>query len=415
MRFGYAGVRYQEAPLAVREQVSFTDSKKIELCQQMQRIGVEQCMVLSTCNRSEIFFFCPEKMNMVAVKECYSGIFPGVKIAPYLQSLEDRDAMEYLFRVTAGLESLVLGEDQILGQVGDAIDFSRTMGFAGKELNKVVRDAITCAKNIKTTFRISETPLSVSYVGIRELKKISSIEGKNVLVIGSGKTASLALTYLYECGAQQIFVCSRNRSHAGRLKQSFPKLQVRDYEDRYQLMEHCSIVVSATASPHIVVREKEVMNVLKKREGGIVFLDLAAPRDIEEGLERLAEVEIINLDTLQRICSDNRKLREELATKSSFMIEESVAETEEWLRVSRMDETIESLQRRCSRIVEDSFSYLDRKLVLEYREKKIVKKVLNASLQRLIREPIQELKQLDTIEEQNEYKKMVEQLFRIER
>ena len=92
-----------------------------------------------------------------------------------------------------------------------------------------------------------------------------------------------------------------------------------------------------------------------------------------------------------------------------------MAETEEWLRVSRMDETIESLQRRCSRIVEDSFSYLDRKLVLENREKKIVKKVLNASLQRLIREPIQELKQLDTIEEQNEYKKMVEQLFRIER
>ena len=97
------------------------------------------------------------------------------------------------------------------------------------------------------------------------------------------------------------------------------------------------------------------------------------------------------------------------------MIEESGAETEEWLRVSRMDETIESLQRRCSRIVEDSFSYLDRKLVLENREKKIVKRVLNASLQRLIREPIQELKQLDTIEEQNEYKKMVEQLFRIER
>lgn len=129
----------------------------------------------------------------------------------------------------------------------------------------------------------------------------------------------------------------------------------------------------------------------------------------------MSGVQIINLDTLQEICDRNLKERERLAEMSSPVIEKAVLSSEEWLRVSRMDDTIESLQDRCHGIVEDSFAYLDRKLVLENREKKLLKKVLNASLQRLLREPIQELKQISTVEEQDEYKKMVESLFRIER
>ncbi len=427
LNFGYVGVRYQETPLSVRELVSFTDSKKIELWKELQKIGVEQCMVLSTCNRSEVFFFSSvgkiengktaeqnnDKPVLEQVRQCYENAFPEVNIREYIRMMQGEMALAYLFRVTAGLESLVLGEDQILGQVGDAMDFSRTMGYTGKELNKIVRDSITCAKEVKTIYKISEKPLSVSYVGIQCLEKTCGICGKTVLLIGSGKTAALALTYLVEYGAGEIFVGSRTYRHAKELMESFPQIHIVEYSARYETMKGCDIVVTATASPHLVIRLEDYKETLPE-EKEITFLDLAAPRDVDKELEQCQGVSVINLDTLQQISDENRKEREQLAKESEQFIQTAVQDTQEWLKASHMDNTIESLQKRCHDIVGDSYDYLNRKLDLSSREQKIVKKVLNASLQRLLREPIQELKQLDTREEQERYKQMIQHLFQIE-
>lgn len=412
MVFGYVGVCYQETPLAVRELVSFTDSKKTELWKELEKIGVKQCMVLSTCNRSEIFFFFQShKITMQQIRQCYEAVFPGVPIRNYMKEMQGEEAMAYLFRVTAGLESLVLGEDQILGQVVEAMDFARTMGHSGKELERIVRDAVTCAKQIKTEYRISEKPLSVSYVGIQMLQKYSGIEGKKVLVIGSGKTAALALTYLVDGGAASILLCSRNTEHARELLAVYPQLTVIEYKERYQEMAHCEIVVSATASPHLVVKKEEWS---RPDNGEMIFLDLATPRDVDARLAEEEGVRVIDMDTLQQIAEKNQKERERLASLCQSLIQQKTEETMEWLRQSRMDTTIENLQKRCQGIVEDSYEYLNRKLSLSHREQKIVKKVLNASLQRLLREPIQELKQLEDDETQREYKKVLEHLFRME-
>ena len=412
MVFGYVGVCYQETPLAVRELVSFTDSKKTELWNELEKIEVRQCVVLSTCNRSEIFFFFQShKITMQQIRQCYEAVFPGVPIRNYMKEMQGEEAMAYLFRVTAGLESLVLGEDQILGQVVEAMDFARTMGHSGKELERIVRDAVTCAKQIKTEYRISEKPLSVSYVGIQMLQKYSGIEGKKVLVIGSGKTAALALAYLVDGGAASILLCSRNTEHARELLAVYPQLTVIEYKDRYQEMAHCEIVVSATASPHLVVKKEEWS---RPDNGEMIFLDLATPRDVDARLAEEEGVRVIDMDTLQQIAEKNQKERERLASLCQSLIQQKTEETMEWLRQSRMDTTIENLQKRCQGIVEDSYEYLNRKLSLSHREQKIVKKVLNASLQRLLREPIQELKQLEDDETQREYKKVLEHLFRME-
>lgn len=412
MVFGYVGVCYQETPLAVRELVSFTDSKKTELWNELEKIEVRQCVVLSTCNRSEIFFFFQShKITTQQIRQCYETVFPGVPIRNYIKEMQGEEAMAYLFRVTAGLESLVLGEDQILGQVVESMDFARTMGHSGKELERIVRDAVTCAKQIKTEYRISEKPLSVSYVGIQMLQRYSGIEGKKVLVIGSGKTAALALTYLVDGGAASILLCSRNTEHARELLAVYPQLTVIEYKERYQEMAHCEIVVSATASPHLVVKKEEWS---RPDNGEMIFLDLATPRDVDARLAEEEGVRVIDMDTLQQIAEKNQKERERLASLCQSLIQQKTEETMEWLRQSRMDTTIENLQKRCQGIVEDSYEYLNRKLSLSHREQKIVKKVLNASLQRLLREPIQELKQLEDDETQREYKKVLEHLFRME-
>ena len=408
MQFGVCGINYKKADLDIRDKTSFTDLKKAEFFQLAGKEGIGQCMILSTCNRSEVYFLYKTENQFHSVCGIYEEMFSEVVPGEYMISMCSGAAMGYLFRVAAGLESLVLGEDQILGQVKEALDFSRTMGYDGKELNKIVRDAVTCAKRIKTEFKISEKPLSVSYIGIRMVEEHTGIAGRRVLLIGSGKASLLALKYLKEYGAGKITVCSRTLSHAGRLQEEEAELQVIPYEERYQYMAQCDIVVSATASPHTVIRREDF-----EPEGPITFLDLAAPRDIDTAFVEHPLVYLINLDTLQKIVEENRQLREQLVDESQTMLEEALEETRQWMLQSRVDDTIQSLQQRCNHIVEDSYSYLDRKMELGRREQKLLKKVLNASLQRLLRDPIQELKQLDSKEKQDEYKKIVNDLFHI--
>ncbi len=408
MQFGFLGINYKDAPLLVRDKVSFTDAMKLTFFQKAEAAGVGQSMVLSTCNRSEVYFFYTREEQRTLLRQIYADLFPQADTAAYLREAAGEEAMAYLFGVTAGLESMVLGEDQILGQVKEALDFARTMGYSGKELNKVVRDAVTCAKRIKTELKISEKPLSASYVGICRLRESCQIKGQQVLVIGSGKTAALALKYLYEFQAGHVAACSRTYAHAKRLREEFPEAEIVSYEERYRVMQTCDIVVSATASPHLVVRREEFTP--KRR---LVFLDLAAPRDVDAAFERDPLVELINLDTLKEIVCENQKERERLTEEGRRLIEADLKETVSWLMQSRMDATIESLQQRCSAIADDSFTYLNRKMELGQREQKLLRKVLNASLQRLLREPIRELKRLNTEEQQEEYKRMVRQLFEI--
>ena len=410
MQFGFLGIDYKNADLTIRDAISFTDQKKMEFFHRAEEIGIDQVMILSTCNRSEVYYFYEEGTQIVQMEKVYRDSFENVSISEYIRHLEGDDAITYLFRVSAGLESMVLGEDQILGQVKDALDFSRTMGYSKKELNKVVRDAITCAKKVKTTFKMSEQPISVGYIGILELDKRCPIKGKTVLVIGSGDTSVLALRYLLEYQAETIYLCSRTFSHAKNVRNQFPKIKLISYEERYDIMKVCDIIVSATSAPHMVIKEEETM-----LDHKMTFLDLATPRDIDPKLLKHQEIDLINLDTIDQISKENQQKREDLCKQSQKMINEEKEETLKWLFHEPMEETIKSLQEKCQEIVEDSYSYLSKKMDLETREEKLLKKVLNASLQRLIKEPIQELKQLETRQEQDRYKEMVEQLFQIER
>ena len=381
MKFGYIGIDYKHADQDIRDRVSFTDNQKIDFLQKAGKAGIEQCFVLSTCNRSEVYFFAPEEIAqpLGVIRTLYEEMFPGVDFSEYLKQREEMDAISYLFRVTAGLESMVLGEDQILGQVRDAFELSRTVGSTGKELNRVVQDAVTCAKKIKTKLRISERPLSVSYVGIRQLQET------------------------------HVTVCSRTFSHAGNLLHEFPTLTIIPFEKRYEAMKECELVVSATASPHHIIREKDIQLLHPT-----AILDLASPRDVETAIGRNSQALLINLDSLNEIVETNRKQREELVQKGQRMIEEAIGETREWLATTGVDETIASLQQRCTEIVEDSYAYLNRKLDLSTRDQKIVKKILKASLKRLIREPILELKQTESKEQQEQYKKVLQDLFQFD-
>ncbi len=408
MQFSYLGVNYKDAQLDIRGKAAFTDVKKLTFCQRAAEAGVEQCMPLSTCNRSEVFYLHESDGQSRQMQKIYEEMFQEAVGGGCVRSLTGEAAMAYLFRIAAGLESLVLGEDQILGQVREAFEDARAMGHCGKELHRAVQDAIACAKRVKASFKISEKPLSVSYIGIQKLRAACGIAGKRILVIGSGKAAALALQYLFEFPDVSVVACSRTYAHASRLREAFPKTEIIPYGQWRQAIGGCDAVISATASPHLIIKKEDLLPTKP-----MALLDLAAPRDIDASLGEHPLVTLLDLDSLQAIAVENQKEREALAQKSKALIDEKARETLHWLRHCGVDSTIASLQQRCCAIAEDSFSYLSRKMEFTSREQALLRKVLNASLLRLLREPIRELKQIDGKEEQEECKRLMDRLFHL--
>ena len=409
MQFGFWGLSYKSAGLDIRDKAAFTDSAKLTFLNHAESFGVEQCLLLSTCNRTEADFFFTHSEQYNQMKALLERTFPEVPLADCLNGCTGKDALAHLFAVTAGLESQVLGEDQILGQVKSALDFTKAMGFSKKELSRVVTDAVACAKRIKTELKISEIPLSVSYVGICQLKAACGIAGRSVLILGSGKMAALALRYVCDCGAGHVIVCSRTLSHAQALQHEFAGIRIIAYPERYAALQQSDIVISATSAPHLVLRSCDCTVTHP-----LYLLDLAAPRDIDPAFAQNPLCHLWDLDSLQQTVLKNQEQRNQLAEKSKAYIQEALEETGRWLAASRMDSTIASLQQRCREISDDSFQYLDRRLELTDHEQKIVRRTLDAALRRLLREPILQLKRPHSSEEQEQYKEVVRRLFQIE-
>ena len=413
MDIGVVGVNHNLAPINVRESVSFTDTKKIEAINMLLDRDLNEVVILSTCNRSEIYIHAEnieEKVDELV--NFYSEYFGVKDIDKYLFKKTNLDAVKHLFDVTAGLDSIVLGEDQILGQVRDSHEFSMKLGATKKVFNKLFRDAVTTSKEIKTITKISQQPLSISYIGVKLLKeKIGSLEGKNVLIIGLGKMNLLTLNHLKEEDVKNIYIANRNIEKIKEIENKFDNIIPIKYSDRYKILEEESIdiIVSATSSPHLVIKYDEMPKLDKK----VYIMDIALPRDVDTKLKEFDYVELYDIDDLKEIQDKNDIKRNELAQKAEKIIDEKINEFLEWLDLTFMDPTIQSLNYKCKEIKEDTLDYIFRKIDLNQHEKKIIDKMVGSALKRVIREPIMNLKQVKNKGQREEYIKVIEDLFEI--
>lgn len=411
MSIGVIGVNHNLAPINIREKVSFTDTQRIEAIDYFLDIGIEEIVILSTCSRSEIYIQSEEIDKKVKlVEEFYEKFFNVQGIKRYLFSKKDIDAIDHLFKVTSGLDSIVLGEDQILGQVKDAHDFSMKLGSSKKIFNKLFREAITTAKEIKNTTNISHQPLSISYIAVKFLKnKIGSLEGKKALVIGVGKMSKLTMKHLEEEKIDTIYVSNRSHGKINQLEDEFKTIVPIRYEDRYKVMNDIDIVISATSSPHTVIKYDQIPKIQRK----IFMMDIALPRDIDPKINELENIEVYYIDNLKDIYDKNDKKRKELAQIGFKMISEKIEEILEWLDTITIDPTIQSLNDKCLEIREDTLNYIYKKTNLDDRDKKIIDKMLTSALKRLIREPIINLKKTKDKGKREEYIKLIEELFEV--
>ncbi|CEN77251.1 glutamyl-tRNA reductase [[Clostridium] sordellii] len=409
MNFAVVGVNHNDTPIHIRENVSFTDTQKIEGINFLLDNGISEVVVLSTCNRSEIYIYSDDILKKIEiVKDFYEDFFNVDNIKEYLFCKTGQDAIEHVFRVAAGLDSIVLGEDQILGQVKDAHEFSKQLGASKKVFNKLFREAITASKDIKTTTKISHQPISISYIGIKCLKdRLGTLEGKNALVIGIGKMSKLAMKHLEEEKLNSIYVTNRSYEKLQDIQDEYKNLIPIKYEERYSVLEKVDVVISATASPHTVIKKENMPNL----SNTLIMMDIALPRDIDKNIDTLENIEVYDIDDLKKISDENDKKRRELACTGELLIDENIDEFNDWLETIKIDPTIQSLNDKCTDIREDTLDYIYRKLDLNCKEKKIIDKMLTSALKRLIREPILNLKQIKDSGKQEEYIKIVEELF----
>ena len=413
MNIGVVGVNHNLAPINVREAVSFTDTKKIEAINILLDREIDEIVILSTCNRSEIYISgenIQQKVNELA--SFYKDYFGVKDIEQYLFKKTNLEAIQHLFDVTAGLDSLVVGEDQILGQVKDAHEFCMKLGATKKVFNKLFRDAVTTSKEIKTITKISQQPLSISYIGVKLLKeKMGTLEGKNALIVGLGKMNLLTLNHLEEENVKNIYIANRNIEKTKEIENKFYNIIPIEYSDRHKIIQEKSIdiVISATSSPHLVIKYDDMPKLDKK----IYIMDIALPRDIDTKLKELNYVELYDIDDLKEIHDKNDIKRNELAQKAQEIIKIKIDEFTEWLDLTFIDPTIQSLNSKCIEIKEDTLEYIFRKIDLNQREQKIIDKMLGSALKRVIREPIINLKQVKNKGQREEYIKVIEDLFEI--
>ena len=413
MNIGVVGVNHNLAPINVREAVSFTDTKKIEAINILLDSEIDEIVILSTCNRSEIYISgenIQQKVDEVA--NFYKDYFGVKDIEQYLFKKTTLEAIQHLFDVTAGLDSLVVGEDQILGQVKDAHEFCMKLGATKKVFNKLFRDAVTTSKEIKTITKISQQPLSISYIGVKLLKeKMGTLEGKNALIVGLGKMNLLTLNHLEEENVKNIYIANRNIEKTKEIENKFDNIIPIEYSDRHKIIQEKSIdlVISATSSPHVVLKYDDMPKLDKK----IYIMDIALPRDIDTKLKELNYVELYDIDDLKEIHDKNDIKRNELAQKAQEIIKIKIDEFTEWLDLTFIDPTIQSLNSKCIEIKEDTLEYIFRKIDLNQREQKIIDKMLGSALKRVIREPIINLKQVKNKGQREEYIKVIEDLFEI--
>lgn len=409
MDIAVIGLNHLTAPIHIRERVSFTDSQKIETLNQILDHSIKEVVILSTCNRSEVYI-CANRIEeqIEIIKDIYHDFCKVEEVRNFLFAKVGIDAVRYLYQVAAGLNSIVVGEDQILGQVRESQRFAMEMGASGKILNKLFREAITTAKHIKTETKISEYPLSISYIGVKFLKeKMGSLEGKTALLVGAGKMNKLALNHLYEQNIGKVYMANRTQQKVDELTALHQELIAVDYDKRYEMLKEVDLLITSTTSPHLIIKQAY----MPERKKELFILDIALPRDVEESIGHNPYIHLYDIDDLQEIAHKNSVKRHELAVQAEAFIAESLEEFICWLHTIKIDPTIKSLHERCEEIEYDTMNYLRRKIDLSCKEEKIIEKMLMSSLKRLIREPINNLKEIKDKEKQEECIKLIEELF----
>jgi glutamyl-tRNA reductase len=346
MTFQLIGVNHKTAPVEVRERLAIPESRLAEALRNFtQHPGVEEGLILSTCNRVELL--ARTKNGGADLRGFLGGYFNMDRslMDPHLYEYREKDAVRHLFRVTSSLDSMVVGEAQILGQVKEAYATARAVGAVNSQLDQLLTRAFAVAKRVRTETAVGSSAVSIASVAVELAKKIfGSLNGKSVYLVGAGKMTELAARHLLANGAASIFVANRTYDRAIRLAQKFDG-QAIEFNRLYETCDRADIVITSTGAPHAIFRREHGELFLSRRKNRpMFFIDIAVPRDVDPEMNNLDGIFVYDIDDLQQAVASHVADRKKEAEKADDIINTEVEKFQARIQTLDVVPTIVSLQ-----------------------------------------------------------------------
>ena len=416
------GLNYRTTPVEIREKLAFSedtvDGAMIHL--NLQKSILEN-VIVSTCNRTEIYVVADQlHTGRYYVKQFLSDWFQIDKEAfiPYLVIAEGNDAVEHLFKVTAGLDSMVLGETQILGQVRQAFLTAQKAKTTGTIFNELFKHAITFAKRAHKETAIGEHAVSISYAAVQLAKGEfgGTLLSKKILVLGAGKMGELSLKILRGSGASDITIINRTFEKAEELASSCDAKAV-PMDKLENALAEADLLISSTGAGNVVLTKEQIAGVMANRmnAGPLLLIDIAVPRDIDASASDVNGVRLFDIDNLQNIVDENLESRKEAAAEIESMLQQEIGVFEEWLITLGVVPIISALREKALSIQTETMKSIENKMPdLTTREKKVLNKHTKSIINQLLKEPIKQAKELATSDNPEEALMLFMEIFGID-
>lgn len=389
------GLNHRTAPLDIRERFTLVEHCSPETWALPNTDCIQESLILSTCNRVEILAVGQKgaQSQMLQAWAKARNASPS-DLEPYIYSYANLDAIRHLFSVASSLDSMILGEPQILGQLKEAYRKAVAAQATGGILNRLLHKAFSVAKRIRTQTAIASSAVSISYAAVELAKRIfGTMDSHSVLLVGAGEMAELAATHLLQAGVRKIIVANRTYERALELAKNFHGEAVR-FEDLFSCIGEADIIITSTGSIEPIIHAKDIQHKLGKRHNDpLFFIDIAVPRDVAPDVNELDNVYLYDIDDLKEVVEENVSTRKEEARKAAAIVEEEINVFQQWQKSLELQPTIVALNKRAEEIIQDEIAqtmkHLDRH---DETMEKLLTIMGNSLLKRLHHAPIMYLK-----------------------
>ena len=414
------GLNHKTAPVALRECLAISkDEASVALKAFKGLESIREVVVFSTCNRVEVLMIVQEKTNAVdAVKDFLSELkhLPVSEFEKSLYIYEGDDAVRHVFRVAASLDSMVVGEPQILGQIKEAYHMAGTTKTSGVLLNKLLHRTFFVAKRVRTETGIGDNAVSISYAAIELGRKIfGTFEGKKVLLIGAGEMAELAVEHLIRNRAEDILVANRTFESGVELARKFKGQAIR-FDEIEDALQQVDIIISSTGSPDYVVTRNHVKGIARhRRNRPLFFIDIAVPRDIDPEINRLSNSYVYDIDDLQGIVDENVEDRNKEAIKGERIVDEAVISFRHWYENLEVIPTIVELRKKVEEIAKGELEKTLRAVKhLSADDLKAINRMTDAMVNKILHNPTMLIKSSGQHQDKSVYLDVTRKLFKLD-
>lgn len=415
MQLTVLGLNHRTAPVEIRERFNFTADRVASIIRRLRNYdNIPEAVLLSTCNRTELYMVMENIDESIPFMKLLLKHLAGEDYNPdYFYNLSGTQCVRHLFRVASSLDSLVVGEGQILSQIKNAYHISRTVGMTDTVLNTLFNKAIAVGKRVRTETKIAYSSVSVSSAAVDlAINILGDLSKANILVLGAGHMSELTARHLIDKGASTIFVSNRNLDHAQELAAKFNGTAI-PYSKMFEQASLADIIITSTGAPHYVLTLENLGPLLHDRqEKPLILIDIAVPRDVDPALGNVDGVTVYNIDDLEDVVDINKNFRTNEAKMAAQIIEEEILSLKERLRYYTMRPVMVQLHEKMNflrqKILKKAFIKMPE---LTDKERRVIDLMTQRLEHKFLREPMKIMNSVAGTDKEEYYKKMIVELF----